>query len=449
MTAGSTGRAGRWGLVAVAAGATTGLLLSPFGAPADRTGPLTALACAALAVLVVVEARHPLLGPGPLAAVAGGLLVLAVAVPPRTSHDLWAYAMYGRIVAVHHADPYRTRPSAFPEDPALRRVDPGWRESRSVYGPAFTGMSAAVARAAGGSALAARVAYQAMAALATGAVLAALARQRRTAAMAAIGLHPLVVVSLVNGGHNDALVGLLLLVAAWAVVRPRPVVAGLAAAAAVMIKVVALLPAIALIAWLLRRHGVRVAASAGGALGGAVALGYAAVGGPAALRPLAAAAGQVSRASAWHPLSLQNHHGLHAMALIGLLVAVPAALVTLARLGGTPAAAAAAGITPYLLAAPYVLPWYFAWVLPVAAFSDDRGLAAVVFAESVLMDLAYTYRVVPHADALDRVLRSVSGVTQMFEVLALAALVGAAVVVLLRPRVDTRPALPQDACACR
>src|SRR5690349_6371453 len=227
----------------VVATATAGLLLTPLGSSADRTGPLVVLACAALAVLVVLEARRPLLRPVAVAAVAGALLVLAVAMPPRTSHDLWSYAMYGRIVAVHHADPYRSPPSDFPSDTALHRVDRGWRDAPSVYGPVFTGLSSALAPIVGERPLATRVAYKSIAALAVAAVLVALVRRKRTAAIAAVGLHPLVVVELVNGGHNYALVGLLLLAGVWAVLRDRPALAGAAVAAAVLVKVVALLPA--------------------------------------------------------------------------------------------------------------------------------------------------------------------------------------------------------------
>src|SRR5207248_4524543 len=60
----------------------------------------------------------------------------------------------------------------------------------------------------------------------------------------------------------------------------------------------------------------------------------------------------------------------------------------------------------FLLAAPYVLPWYFAWAIPMAAFTEDRALVTVLFAETVLVDVAYTYRLVAHADTLGQIGRA-------------------------------------------
>ena len=50
-----------------------------------------------------------------------GLLVVAVAVPPRQSHDFWSYAAYGRLVGVHHVSPYEHAPSEYPHDPFVTR----------------------------------------------------------------------------------------------------------------------------------------------------------------------------------------------------------------------------------------------------------------------------------------------------------------------------------------
>jgi hypothetical protein len=204
------------------------------------------------------------------------------------------------------------------------------------------------------------------------------------------------------------------------------------AALAVTIKIAALLPALALVVWLFRRHGWRAGAAAGGTIGGLVAAAYAIVGGRAALQPLIRAAGYVSRASVWRELPLHLRQPDSRLVLLVLLVAVPATIATVARLGGTPASAAAAGVMPYLLAGPDVLPWYFAWALPLAALGDDTALAGVLFAETILVEMAYTYRVVPHPDGLDRLLRAVTPATQIFECAALAALVLGGSVVMLR-----------------
>jgi alpha-1,6-mannosyltransferase len=420
--------------VAVAGGTTLGLLACGFGTQADRTAPLTVVGCLALAVLVGLEVRRPVLAARPLLAVAVVLLVVGVVVPPRTSHDLWSYAMYGRIVAVHHADPYVVPPSAFPADPALQRVDAAWRSARSVYGPVFTGLSGGVSLVTGGRPLPTRLAYQGMSALAIAVTLFALTRRGRTAAVAAIGLNPLVVVALVNGGHNDAVVGLLILVAAGAVARRQAGVGGALLAAAALIKLTALLPALALVAWTGRRHGTRSAVIVGGTSIGLVTAAYAAVGGSATLRPLTAATGRVSRASLFALLPLGDRNGHREVAVLVLVVGIPAVILTLSRLRGSAMAAAAAGVVPYLLAGPYVLPWYFAWAIPLLAFADDDLLMGVVFAESLLLEVAYTYRAVASPDLLDRLLRTTTIVTRLFECLALVVLVVAAAVLDARRR---------------
>jgi alpha-1,6-mannosyltransferase len=368
-----------------------------------------------------------------LAVVAGALLMVAVVFPPRTSHDLWSYAMYGRITAAHHASPYVASPASFPHDPALERVDPAWRHTRSVYGPMFTGASAVITRVTNRP-LPTRVVYQAWAALAVGAVVIALARRGRSAAVAAVGLHPLVVVQLVNAGHNDAFIGVLLLGAAVAARRRQPGWVGIALALAVGTKAVAILPAVALLAWVWRAHGRRVAAWAGTTMAVIVALAYGAAGGATALRPLAGAASFVSRASIWRLLDVSGSRGLARIGLMIGLVIIPAMVLSTARLRISAEAAAAAAVLVYLLAAPYVLPWYFAWAIPLVALADDMVIAAVVFTQSLLVMLAYSppYGRVLHPDRLDEVMHAIPRVAAMAAFGALLALVGAALVWVVR-----------------
>jgi alpha-1,6-mannosyltransferase len=337
--------------------------------------------------------------------------------------------MYGRIAATNH-DPYRDPPAAFPDDPALHRVDPAWRHTRSVYGPLFTGASALVGRATDRP-LPTRVAYQLTAALAVGAVVWELARRGRSAAVAAVGLHPLVVVNLVNAGHNDAFIGVVLLGAAVAARRRQPEVVGVALALAVGTKAVALLPALAILVWVWRVRGKRAAASAGAVMSVLVLASYAAAGGISALRPLEDAASSVSRASIWRLLDITHSGGLVRIALLGVLVIAPAVVLSCARLGRGPESAAAAAALVYLLAAPYVLPWYFAWAIPLVALADDAAIAGVVFVQSLLVVLAYSgpYSRVPRPDRLDDVLHTIPRIAAA---VGLGALLVLAVAALLR-----------------
>src|SRR5437899_1346598 len=130
----------RVALLIATAGATATLLIASPSARAELIIPLLVVGLAALAALVALERRAPMLSRSLVLGVAAGTAALAVARPPHGSLDLWSYAMYGRIAAVHHANPYVMRPSAFSTDRFLAFVRPGWRNTRSVYGPLFTGL---------------------------------------------------------------------------------------------------------------------------------------------------------------------------------------------------------------------------------------------------------------------------------------------------------------------
>src|SRR6266511_4315166 len=175
--------------------------------------------------LLLVEARRGRLGLGPALIAAGLSLALSVAAPVLLSRDVYSYAAYGRMYALHHANPYVRMPSAFPSDPFVAMSSPAWIGTRAVYGPAFVLAGAGVARAWAGSPGVTITAFKVLAgtgaALAT--VLAAWAaarsirhrgapappeRSRGSVALAAaaVGLNPVIVVHTVGGGHNDAMI---------------------------------------------------------------------------------------------------------------------------------------------------------------------------------------------------------------------------------------------------
>src|SRR5579859_990882 len=70
------------------------------------------------------------------AAVMGLTLALLPSLP---SDDVFSYILYGRISALHHANPLIATPSDFPRDPFLSLVY--WQTTRSVYGPVWLGLS--------------------------------------------------------------------------------------------------------------------------------------------------------------------------------------------------------------------------------------------------------------------------------------------------------------------
>jgi hypothetical protein len=338
------------------------------------------------------------------------LFVLAVWSWPRNSTDVWSYAAYGRMTAEYGVSPYRHTPSDFPNDPFARRVRPMWQHTESVYGPLWNGISAGVVSVTGTNARHTRMAFQSLAALAVFlAVLLIARRTRDPAAVALIGLNPVAVYAIVNGGHNDALVGLALLGAVLLASRDRFAWAGLAIAAAALVKIVALLGLAALAVWLWRKRGLRPAAITTGIAGGGLALGYAFTGWFDGLAPLREARLQISHNSIWLLAGSQGRTNLFgfgryyhhfssgylesAATLSSVVVLVLAAVLVWGRLRDhTPTLVVASALVAYLLAATYILPWYVAWVLPLLALEWRAGLAKLVFAQSALYLVAYQYK---------------------------------------------------------
>lgn len=383
------------GLTATALG-TGGFLL--FARGQSLVVALVALVLALLGYAAVLRAAWS--GAGSRRAVVATsavLLAVAVAVPPWPSRDLYLYAMQGRIVATHHDSPYVHPPSDYPDDPWLGRVARPYRESRSYYGPAFVAVSAAGMAVAGASELAGRLFFQGLAAAAVLAVMALLARRDDHAgALAFFGLHPVLLVRGVNEGHVDVLLGLVVVVAVL-LLRRRPLAAGVVLGVAALVKVIALLPLAAAVAWAWRRRGRRagVRAAAGGAA--TVAAGYLLAGGVAALAPLRGAGDDVSRASIWRPL----HGGLadevagvfdaRAVAALALVTVVVLAAVVVATWwrDDTAERPVAGALAAYLLAGTYVLSWYPAGALAALGLRWRSGLALLVSAHAGLLGVAY------------------------------------------------------------
>ena len=141
-----------------------------------------------------------------VAALAVAIQLVAVAAPLLLSSDAWTYWDYGRIAVVEGGNPYRDAPREFPQDPAFPYVGADWRDTTSVYGPAFTLASEPLALAAGSSADAAAWIYKSLAALAMLAATALATLLARDAAFACafVGWNPLLALHFGGGGHNDA-----------------------------------------------------------------------------------------------------------------------------------------------------------------------------------------------------------------------------------------------------
>jgi alpha-1,6-mannosyltransferase len=394
-------------LLLVSASATGTVVFRRFFS-VGRAGLLT-IAFVALAVVVFRSRWRRALSMRVVLVLTLALFVLSLTRWPRNSTDIWSYAAYGRMTAEYGVSPYRHTPSDFPNDPVERRVKPIWQDTESVYGPLWNGVSAGVVSVTHTDARQTRIAFQSLAALAVFlAVLLVARRTRDPAAAALIGLNPVVVYAVVNGGHNDALVGLGLLAGVLLASRDRFALAGFAIAAAALVKIVALLGLAALAVWLWRKRGLRPAAITTGVVGGGVALGYAFTGWFDGLAPLREARLQISHNSIWLLADSEGRTNLFglgrfyrfstdylesAATLSTVVVLLLAAVLVWGRLRDhTPTLVVASALVAYLLAATYILPWYVAWVLPLLALEWRAGLAKLVFAQSALYLIAYQYR---------------------------------------------------------
>ncbi len=185
-----------------------------------------------------------------------------LAGPPLGSRDVYAYAAQGRL-ADEGFDVYRQGPAALGDDPVLGPVDPLYLDAPVVYGPVFVAVSSLVSSTVSSredSTPAEQLVYQVLAfralavlglavtAVGVWHIARSLGRDPVDAIVLAVA-NPLVLLHLVSGAHNEALM-LAFLVGGVAIgLRPRWRLAGIALCAfAAAIKMPGILGA-AFLAW--------------------------------------------------------------------------------------------------------------------------------------------------------------------------------------------------------
>jgi alpha-1,6-mannosyltransferase len=311
--------------------------------------------------------------------VAAAVQLVPLASPLLLSTDTWTYWGYGWIAAESDGNPYVDPPSAFPESPAAPHLGADWRDTTSVYGPAFTLLSEPVARIAGSSADVAAWLFKSLAALGVLAATVAVSRSSRHPALAAafVGWNPVLAIHAGGGGHNDALVGALVATAVALGVHRRASAGGVVWALAALVKWVPLV-FFALAALAARARGRTtgtIALLATLFAVGAVATWRYGVHWLDAAGPLADNA--VRRTSYALPSRLEQLGIPHGTALGIALLLLAAGLVWLARdaLAGRARLGTAACLV--LATTPYLAVWYLAWAAPLAAPEDDDRLARI------------------------------------------------------------------------
>ncbi|HEY2161751.1 MAG TPA: polyprenol phosphomannose-dependent alpha 1,6 mannosyltransferase MptB [Solirubrobacteraceae bacterium] len=322
------------------------------------------------------------------------MYALVLLAPPLLSTDVFSYQFYGRMGSVYGANPYLAGPHALALDPLFPYIGAKWSYTPTVYGPLFTALSYVLAPL---SIAASALAYKAIAAFASVGTIALLWNAARLRgidpirAVALVGLNPLIVVYGVGGAHNDLLMMLFVVAGIYFLLAHRDRSAGAAMVTAAVVKVTGgLMLPFALASGGPGRGRDRrrdILIGAGVALSATATLAIVLFG----LGPLHlfGTIQKVQSEGDWHsiPGFIGTKLGLGTIAhVVGWLLATVFAgvFVWLIRRvwRGELDWIDAAGWTAVtlLLTASSLLPWYVAWLIPLAALATDRRLwrAAIV-----------------------------------------------------------------------
>jgi hypothetical protein len=386
-------------------------LAGPFGNTGFGLGGgglIVVLAAMFVSYVIAVQAAERLSARAVLMCIAA-MNALVLLAPPLLSTDVFSYQFYGRMGAIYGANAYLAGPHALALDPLFPYIGAKWSYTPTVYGPLFTALSYAFAPLSIASSALAFKAIAATASLGTVAIVWNAARLRGidpVKAVALVGLNPLIVIYGVGGGHNDLLMVLLMIAGAYLLLARRARASGSLAVTAAAIKLTGgLLLPFALASDgpgagqrrrdLLIGAGVAVAAIAG--------LSFGLVGvGPL---HLFATIQKVQSEGDWHsiPGFIGTKLGLPTLAhvvgglLIALFVGTTCWLVRRVWRGELDWIDAAGWAAAALLVtAGSLLPWYVAWLIPLAALASDRRLWRVAIVMTGVILLIQLVGYIPH-----------------------------------------------------
>src|SRR5437879_11157417 len=112
-------------LLVISAAATAEIVIAGKRIPPWSFALLLAISAGSFFFLLHRETKRPALACWMVFAATAVVMTISVAVPPRTSNDVWAYAIYGRIVTAHDESPYVHPPRDLPNDPYYPRAHRG------------------------------------------------------------------------------------------------------------------------------------------------------------------------------------------------------------------------------------------------------------------------------------------------------------------------------------
>jgi hypothetical protein len=341
----------------------------------------------AAGIFILARSGAPVKAVGAIAVV---MQLAPLAGPTLLSTDTWTYWMYGRISAVLGANPYVDAPSAFRDDVAFGVMGSSWQDTTSLYGPLFTIDSELLSLVAGDDPSIAALLFRVQAALAVlgiAAVAGALARNTALA-VAFVGWSPLLALHFAGGGHNDALMMLLVLSALLLAAKGRVNLAGIAWAAAIAIKWV---PLAFLGLWLLYRWRRRLPLGATGLLVGAAAIAIAALAryGPSWVEAVSGVSGQARRSGSFGLSSWLGDLGLtHRPQLVVVGAFLLTSLALLARAAWQARLRLGLSGTVLALGQSWLNPWYGIWGVSLSAPEEDdlARIAALALSALLLYD---------------------------------------------------------------
>jgi hypothetical protein len=329
--------------------------------------------------------------------------------PPLFSRDVYSYAAQGQMVS-RGLNPYLHGPSVLGHGAFLTLVDPMWRRAIAPYGPAWERLSGLVVQLSGHRVLWAVAGFRAVAVIAL-ALLAwgvpALARavgRDGTLAFTVAVLNPLVLLVLLGGAHNDALMLGLLVLGCTLAARRHPL-AGLACCAlAAEIKAPALIAALFIgWAWWGEGQGLRqrlaktllavcLTVAVMAAIGAIAGLGWRWAGAlftagtvVSWLDPVTAvglALAHLAHAVGYHGGPAAFVRGSRAIGL-GIAGAISIRLLIRSRDLG-PVRALGWSIFAFVLLGPVLWPWYYAWAFVFLAVIAEGWTLRLVAALSAV-----------------------------------------------------------------
>jgi hypothetical protein len=315
------------------------------------------------------------------------LHVFVLLAPPLISTDVFSYQAYARLGSVYSYNPYVNGPHAIALDHLYPYIGAKWVSTPSVYGPVFTAFSYLLATVSIAVSVFAYKAIAAVASLALVAVVWRCARLRRldpVRSAALVGLNPLLVLYGVGGGHTDLLMLLAVAGVLYAVLAGRPRTGGALTMVAIGVKLTAglLLPFVIADGGPRRGRGRRdLLLGAGVGLALVAGLSFAVFGSGAF--HLLATVRQSQSEGDWKSLPgvISSRLGLPTISNVARYVLAAAFVIVSAWLVRRVwrqtidwIDAAAWSTLALLIGSSSLLPWYVAWILPLAALARDRRL---------------------------------------------------------------------------